>query len=403
MKILQINQTFNIGSTGKIMADLNNVINNNGHKGYMLCAYSLEDKKNLYVMDEGSYPANCKKNILRMRITGLNGYTKKNDTIKALEWIDKIAPDVIHIHNIHGDWINLELLFNYFKDKNIKLIWTLHDCWSFTGRCSHFEICGCQKWKRGCNKCKNKKVYPITYYLDFSNKMYQDKKNWFTKLENINIITPSEWLLNYVKKSYLSKYKISVINNGIDTTIFKYSSKRSKYLHDIKKEIILGVANSWSNTKGYNDFIQLSKMLDSNKYQIVMVGLNQRQIKKLPENILGIGRTQNIDELVELYSNAKYFLNLTYQDNYPTTNLESLACGTPVITYNTGGSPESIFGPNSFVVNKGELNRVKELIESSIMCELEKRKLSKISASIFSKENCFSKYLNLYENIIGEK
>lgn len=365
----------------------------------MLCAYSLEKRENLYVMDNRPFPLNSKLNILKMRVTGINGYSKKKKTINALEWVDVIKPDIIHLHNVHGDWINLELLFNYIKEKRIAVVWTLHDCWAFTGRCSHFELCGCEKWKTECNKCRNRKVYPITYFFDFSKKMYRDKKNMFSGIDSAHIVTPSLWLKQYVSSSYLGEYPVSIINNGIDTSTFKYSTNSSKYLKNEDKIIVLGVASSWSDTKGFSDFIKLDAMLDHNKFQIVMLGLNKKQLRSIPKTIIGIERTHNIEELVELYSNADVFVNLTYQDNYPTTNLEAISCGVPVITYKTGGSPETISKTNGYIVRQGDIEKVAELIRNVSWGEIDHTKLRERSADILSKQNCFKKYLELYANI----
>lgn len=381
------------------MSDLNDVINQNDCEGYMLCAYSLEKRENLYVMDNRSFPLNSKLNILKMRVTGINGYSKKKETIKALEWVDRIKPDIIHLHNIHGDWINLKLLFYYIKEKKIAVVWTLHDCWAFTGRCSHFELCGCYKWKTECNNCPNRKVYPKTYFFDFSKRMYIDKKDMFTGMDNVYIVTPSKWLKQYVISSYLGEYPVCVINNGIDTSVFKNSKNTSKYLKNEGKIIVLGVASSWSDTKGFSDFIKLDEMLDHNKFQIVMVGLNEKQLCSIPNTIIGIERTNNVEELVELYSNADVFVNLTYQDNYPTTNLEAVSCGIPVITYRTGGSPESISNTNGYIVKQGDLKQVAELIRNVSWSEIDPAELHERVADIFSKEKCFKKYLDLYANI----
>lgn len=401
MKILQINQTHKLGSTGKIMADINDVIQKNGHESYMLCAYSLEQRENLYVMDKGRFPLSSKRNILRMRLTGINGYMKKHATQKAMEWVDTIKPDVIHLHNIHGDWIHLETLFAYIKEHEIPVVWTLHDCWAFTGRCSHFELFGCEKWKTGCYGCKNKKVYPISYAFDFSRHMWKDKKDWFTGVDNMRIVTPSKWLKQYVDMSFLGKNPVTVIPNGIDVSYYHPVPTRSKYLSGCDKKIVLGVASSWSDTKGYSDFLKLDQLLPRDQYQVVMVGLNSRQMKALPKSIIGIMRTQNAEELIELYSNADVFVNLTYQDNYPTTNLEAISCGTPAITYRTGGSPESMIS-DEYVVETGNVKAVADEIISVVERPIDICKFREHALSYFDKFEIMKKYIQLYESIVGK-
>ena len=320
-----------------------------------------------------------------------------------VQWIENIKPDIIHLHNIHGDWINLKILFSYIKEKKIPVVWTLHDCWSFTGRCSHFEVNDCKKWKTGCYKCKNKKVYPITYFFDFSKKLWKEKKELFNEL-NCHIVVPSKWLGQYVKDSFLGQYPIYVIHNGIDTNIYHHIDDKCEYIDKNQKKIILGVANSWSKRKGFEDFIKLAKKLDSNIYQIVMVGLNDEQMKKIPKNIIGIKRTTNQYELVKLYSSADIFVNPTYQDNYPTTNLEAVACGTLAITYNTGGSPESMISQDC-ILEKGDITGLYNMIVSVCNNKPYTHKfLQNYAKNKFDKTIVFQEYIKVYKKIMeGEK
>lgn len=400
MVVVQINQTNKIGSTGKIMADLNDVITKHGHEGYMVAGYTLDDKvDSLYSLNEGNYAFAIRKNILISRISGKMGYRQEKETIKAIEWIDSKNPDVIHLHNIHGDWINIQLLFEYIKKKKIPVVWTLHDCWAFTGRCSHFELNGCEQWKYGCKKCSKvqKKIYPITYFFDYSEKMWKDKKEIFTSIEKCIIVTPSKWLANYVQKSFMGKYPITVINNGINLDVFYFSNSPKKFT----KKILLGVATSWSDRKGLCDFLKLNKMIDHERYQICLVGLNDRQYKDLPNSIIKIKRTNNIAELRDLYSEAVVFINPTYQDNYPTVNLEALACGTKVVTYNTGGSPESVDECFGLVVPKGD---VKTLFLSAMgIAEqvYDKRLISENARKKFDMNKKYDEYLDIYHQLCG--
>lgn len=400
MKIVQINATNKIGSTGKIMNDLDKVICNSGYQGYKVCAYTNDyEESNLFCTNSGDYQIPLKKNIAISRITGLTGHRYKRSTKQIVQWIKSINPDIIHLHNIHGDWLELEVLFDYIKKANVPVVWTLHDCWAFTGRCSYFEMCGCEKWKTGCYKCTNKKVYPITYFFDFSKKLWKEKRELFSGLD-CHIVVPSEWLGNYVKQSFLNCYPVTVIHNGIDTSVYEYTERRSKYLKDCKKKVVLGVASSWSKRKGFDDFIKLSEMLDSDKYQIVMVGLNDEQMSQIPKDIIGIKRTDSQRELVELYSSSDVFVNPTYQDNYPTTNLESVSCGTLAITYNTGGSPESIVS-SQYVVKQGDVDELCRVIQS--VCKNKpytNEFLQNYGKDHFDKDTTFQQYITLYEEIL---
>ena len=337
MKIVQINSVPN-GSTGKIMMSIHNELLNRGYDSYVVWGRGRKSNCNreIYMNDKiGTY-----FHALYTRLTGKNGFGSKRTTKKLLHKLDDIKPDVIHLHNIHGYYINIELLFNYIKENNIRVIWTLHDCWAFTGQCSHFERINCKKWKKQCYDCQLINYYPKSY-IDNSRWNYNKKRELFSGI-NMSIVSPSEWLAHLVNKSFLNKYDVFVINNGINIGVFKptQSDFRNKYGLQNKK-IILGVSSVWNRAKGYYDFIELSKLLDDT-YKIVMVGLNEKQLKEIPLNILGIKRTENQSELAGLYSTADVFFNPTYEDNYPTVNLEAIACGTPVLTYDTGGSIEFV-------------------------------------------------------------
>lgn len=401
MRIVQINASYRIGSTGKIMSDLNTVIRSNGHESYMVCAYSpIKSTGNLYVMERLNHELAVRKNILISRVTGTMGYRQKLATKKVIQWIKNIKPDVVHLHNIHGDWLNIHELFNYLKASNVKVVWTLHDCWSFTGRCSHFEQINCSKWVDGCEKCANNKVYPISYFFDWTRQMWKDKRERFTGLKKLTIVTPSQWLADYVKKSYLSDYEVKVIHNGIDMNVFCPQKKRSIYLNACAdKKIILGCASSWTERKGLFDFYKLNEMLDHKEYQIVLVGLNSRQLSEAPSDIIAIGRTNNATELAELYSCADVFVNPTYQDNFPTTNLEALACGTPVITYQTGGSVESVDEEVGEVVEQGDIQGLLNAIQRIEKDEELHRMCSAKALDFFNKNDRFQDYVRMYEKM----
>ena len=284
------------------------------------------------------------------------GFASWHATKKLIKKLKEIRPDIIHLHNLHGNFINIELLFNYLKENKIKTFWTFHDCWAFTGKCVYFSMLDCKKWKTQCNNCPLLKDSPKAY-IDNSKKCFNKKKEIFSNMD-LTIITPSEWLSELVKESFLKNYPVKVINNGIDIEVFRKrdSNFRKKYNLENKK-IILGVASPWSKRKGLDDFVKLSKILND-EYKIVLIGVSDKQINQLPNNIIGIKRTENQTELAEIYSTSDILFNPTYEDNYPTVNLEAIACGTPVLTYDTGGSPEfTKFIHNKkgirFVIEKG--------------------------------------------------
>ena len=382
MKVVQINIFPNL-STGNIMMNIHKSIQNNGIESYVVWGRGrkAENQYEIFMNDKiGVY-----LHALYTRFTDKTGFASKRATKKLLKRFDEIKPDIVHLHNIHGYYINIELLFNYLKENKIKVIWTLHDCWAFTGHCAYFDMVNCDKWKTECKNCPQINTYPISY-KDNSTWNYNKKKELFTGLD-LTLVTPSKWLADLVKKSFLKDYEVKVINNGIDTEIFRTRESDFRKKYDLEnKKIILGVASTWSERKGLKDFIELAKLIDDNT-KIVLVGLNDKQLKELPENIIGIKRTNTAIELAEIYSTADIFFNPTHEDNYPTTNLEAVACETPVVTYNTGGSPESAI--NGYIIK--DLN---EFI--NIISQINKNEISKNTVNI-SINNMTEEYKKLYQ------
>lgn len=341
MRVLMINVVCGIRSTGRICTDLATELEKQGHE--VKIAYGREkvpEQFQKYAVRIGT-DLDVEVHGIGARLFDSAGLGSKNVTVKFIQWIKEYDPDVIHLHNIHGYYINIEVLFNYLRICGKKIIWTLHDCWAFTGHCVYFDYVQCDKWLKGCYHCIQKKEYPCSIGLDKSKRNYKMKQQLFTGISNLILVSPSRWLANLVKQSFMKEYIIKVIHNGIDTEVFKptESDFRKKY-HLENKKIILGVASIWDRRKGLNSFVELSKHL-SDEYQIILVGLKEEQIKELPNNIMGILGTDSPEELAAIYTLADVFVNPTLEDNYPTTNIEAIACGTPVISYDTGGSGES--------------------------------------------------------------
>ena len=263
-------------------------------------------------------------------------------TKRLIKKLNVFRPDLIHLHVLHGGFINYPLLFKYIKSNRIRVVWTFHDCWAFTGHCPYYDMVKCKKWTTGCYDCPSYKDYP-RFFFDRSKKEYKLKKQSFTGVDDLTIVTPSKWLAEQVKQSFLKEYPVQVINNGIDLSIFKPIESDFRQKNSISKEkyVVLGVSFVWGKRKGLDVFIELAKRLPDN-YQIVLVGTDKQADKLLPKTILSIHRTQNQMELAEIYSAADLFVNPTREENYPTVNMESIACGTPVLTFKTGGSPECI-------------------------------------------------------------
>ena len=384
--------TFSYKAAGNIMMNLHRAMMKNGIDSYVVWGRGRKaENDHEYFMDDSW---GVKLHGVYTRITDKTGFASTLSTRKLLNWLDEIEPDIIHLHCIHGYFINISLLFTYIKEKNIKVIWTQHDCWAFTGHCAYFDACGCEKWKTGCHDCEQLTTYPASRLMDNSKWNWKTKKELFTGA-NVTVVTPCEWLSELVKISFLREYPIRVIYNGIDTNVFKPTKSYFKKKNEIEaKKMILGVASEWTERKGLRDFIELDEMLDKKEYVIVLVGVSKKQVENLPKDIIALNRTNNIKELVEIYSAADVYFNPTYEDNFPTTNLEATACGTPVITYDTGGSPESV-DPRA-VVQKGNLNRVKDIICSEL--QIFKPRLR----DEMKVESMVAEYIQLYRDVYGE-
>lgn len=400
MKIVLINTVCATGSTGKIAASLYQLAEASDMTPYF--AYGRNTAPDFMRSYKIGNPLDFCSHVMVNFMRGKSGFGSKISTKKFLSWLDKINPDILHLHNLHGFFIHVGYLFDYIKAHNIAIVWTLHDCWGFTGQCAHFDFAKCEKWMIECEHCPIfRSNYPYSLFKDNSRQNYFSKREAFTHVDNLIITTPSNWLAEKVRQSFLKEYPIKVIPNGINLNVFRpYPCNRGK-----KNKIILGVANVWDQRKGLDTFVQLSNMFDKT-YQIMLVGLTSAQKKhierKTKGTIITMGRTRNQNELASIYSNAYVFLNPTLEDNFPTTNLEALACGTPVITYNTGGSPECITSNCGLIVEKGNITALYNAVLS-----LEQR--MDITASScreralsYNQDILFQEYISLYKRIFTE-
>lgn len=390
MRVLQINSVCGYGSTGRIALDLYSMWERVGHE--CCIAYGRGDApQGIHTLKIG-HKRDFYMHVLYNRVADRHGFASHKATKQLIREIEIYNPDVIHLHNIHGYYLNIKVLFEYLKRTDKKIIWTLHDCWSFTGHCAHFDHIRCERWKEECFSCPQKNAYPRSAILDASRKNFIKKKSIFSGVENLTIVTPSYWLANLVKQSFLKDYPVKIIHNGIDLDVFRLIGQEERwdfrkrlegeYRISVDKKIVLGVASVWTKEKGFDDFCKMARITDES-IQYILVGINDKQKKVLPKNITGIGRTKNLQEMAFFYNCADVFLNPTYIDTYPTVNLEAIACGTPVITYNTCGSPESVEQGLGEVVERGDyigmLERMMDFIKrkSRILNVVERKKMSK--------------------------
>lgn len=404
-KLVQINTAINCGSTGKIAEQIGVLASNNGWESYIYHSKRYSRRTSLIDITRGNL-LDESIHYIGTLLFDKHGLYSKGLTKRLISSLKEIQPNIIHLHNIHGYYLNYKLLFEYLSTVNIPIVWTLHDCWPITGHCCYFDFADCSRWKIQCDApCPCKKEYPKSIFMDSSSDNYLLKKTLFNSVKNMTIVPVSEWLGDVIEHSFLSKYPQRVIHNGIDLKAFSRNYDQrvlQKYGIDSTR-YILGVASDWEKRKGFDDFIKLSKQINGGP-KIVLVGLNQSQQKVALENgCIAIPRTDSISELASLYSGAEMFLNLTYEDNYPTTNLEAMACGTPVLTYNTGGSPESVDSSTGWVVEKGDLETVKGVIMTEGYCpEIMRLPCRSRAEKLFDKDKCFIEYMRLYNDIINK-
>lgn len=385
MKVVQINAVCGFGSTGIIVQEISKVLTDNNIENYILHTGRKSSMEN-----SNSYASSfsVKVNALLSKILGNYGFNSCFETAKLIKEIEKINPDIVHLHNIHGHNLNLKTFFKYLRNKKVRVIWTFHDCWAFTGYCTHFEFLPCEKWKEQCSNCPQKSSY--SWFFDRSKQQYSKKKKLFCSLSDMTIVTPSNWLASLVKTSFLKDFPIKVINNGIDLDVFQYR-KKDVLSNSNGRFVILGIPKG-----NLSAFFELNNILDKSKYKLVLAGLSEDQIQLLPESISGITRTTDREELSAIYSFADIFVNLTLEDTFPTVNLESLACGTPIVTYATGGSPETIDESSGLIVPQKDIKGIYRAIQKICNGPDMRENCIKRAKSLYDAKDRFADYLDLY-------
>ena len=370
-RVMLVNTVVGTGSVGRLVQGLYETLSANGYECMVaygrdthpegMNAYRIGQDLDVYIHGGLS------------RLTDRHGFYSKRATVQFINVIEEFKPDIIHLHNVHGYYLNIRVLFEYLKTTDIRIIWTLHDCWTFTGHCSHFEYIGCTKWINGCYSCEQLAEYPKSVGKDNSTRNWNDKRELFTGFENLTLVTPSQWLKARVEQSFMGEYHTVVVPTGINTDIFHPVTEERRddnlvfrlrnSLNLRNKNVLLGVANPWRTRKGLMQFVNLSKLINE-RCVIVLVGLNDDQLSSLPDSIIGIGHTDSPEELAALYSMADIYVNLTLEDTFPTTNIEAIACGTPVITYRSGGSAETIDDTCGISVERNSVQGVVAAIDT---------------------------------------
>jgi glycosyltransferase involved in cell wall biosynthesis len=395
MKITQINTTCGAGSTGKICVAVSDLLSQASVENHIL-----------YTAGHSNHPAGikympaleAKLQALKSRVFGNYGFQSKQATKRLVAELERIAPDIVHLHNLHGHNVHLGILFSYLKEKHLKIFWTFHDCWAFTGYCPLYDMVGCSKWQTSCRNCPQRSHY--SWFFDRSAILYEKKKQLFSGLD-LTIITPSQWLADQVKQSFLKDYPVKVIHNGIDPQIFRPTDSdfRQRY-HCQDQFLLLGVAFDWNHSKGPDVFMELSKRLPE-QFRIVLVGVTEELEKTLPETVIAIRRTSSAAELAQIYSAADLFVNPTREDTFPTVNMEALACGTPVLTFRTGGSPEIPDESCGCVVEVDDLDALEQQILRIAKQTPYSREACLQRAACFHKDDRYREYIELYQQLTG--
>lgn len=392
MRIVQICTNATSGSVGSIVRNLCDELQKKGHQ-YLIC-FGRGKNPEGYNYFKFDYKLDIYGHVLLARLFDSDGLHSKLATKRLIKKLESYKPDIVHLHCLHGYYINYPLLFKYLKESNIKVIWTMHDCWAFTGHCCYFDYINCNQWKNRCKKCKQSRSYPKSYF-SYSYKNHDSKKKLFTELDDCTIVTPSIWLADLIKQTFFNKYRVVTINNGINTDVFKLTYDNEvlrKYNIDINKKTILCVASIWDKRKGLADALELINYIPDN-VQLIIVGIDEKQVNNALSGVICIPRTEDIHELATIYTFATLLFNPTYEDNYPTVNIEAIACGTPVVTYDTGGSPEIIKKTNSGIIIKQRDYRT--LLKYLNQCN-DKLNMINIPKEILSYKNMCNKYLELY-------
>lgn len=361
MKVLFVNSVCDYGSTGKIVRDLANGLKKQGHD--VLICYgrhqAKDDTDTFYIGDKvATY-----NHVLMTRLFNRHGLHSNRATRKLIQKIETYQPDIIHLHNIHGYYLNVKMLFDALKNYEGKIYWTFHDCWPISGSSAYFDYNGCKKWDEGCVECNSTRDYPEALFIKRQKQNFKWKKQSFSGFTNLTLITPSAWLKDLLGQSFLAGYPCEVIHNGINTQLFKPTEDAKLTEKYQNKRVLLGVASIWEQRKGLEDFIKLNTMI-SDEEKIVLIGLSEEQLKTLPASMDSVLRTDSAEQLAAYYTLAHRFLNPTYEDNYPTTNVEALCCHTPIIAYDTGGNKEVATEPYMTIVPKGDVNALYQAIKS---------------------------------------
>ena len=388
MRVLFVNGVVDYGSTGKIVRDLADGLKDQGHDVSMV--FGRHQAQVLQNTVDVSSKLGFYHHYFGSRILGKHGQYSKRATKQTIQEIERFKPDVIHLHNLHGYYLHVPNLLKYLAKAGIPVIWTLHDCWMISGSAAYFDYYGCDVWDKGCQKCHNTKEYPINQFGLHQTQNLKWKQELVSQLSQLEVITVSNWLNELISSTFFQKHQIHTIYNGINENVFTPSPKSQS-----TKIKLLGVANEWEKRKGLDDFIALNEKLDD-RYEITLIGLSEAQVAALPSDMVGITRTKDQKELAQYYSDADIYLNLSVEETMGLTTIESLACGTPVITYNKTAVPELVNESVGLVVEAHDLNALQEAITKVYESDAYITETLVDYAHRFTNDIMISNYLKIY-------
>ena len=395
MKVLQINAVYGYKSTGLIVKDIESLLNNNGHISYVAYQTAVNPPKNSYKIGNVT---DYKFHAIYARLFGKQAYASKLATKGLIRYIKSVSPDIVHFHNLHSNYVNLNMLCDYLAKNKIPVVITMHDCWYFTGKCTHYAAVKCDKWQSTCGKCPQLKNEQSSLFFDCTNKVLKDKTDHLNKIPNLTLVGCSKWISDEARKCLIKNADIQVAYNGVDTNIFTPHESDFKEKYNLKNDFtILGFANKWCQSENRST---VEAIIHQNKdANIVIVGCTkeQEEMFKPYKNVTCIGYVNGRQELSDIYAASDVFVNLTHADTLPTVNMESICCGTPVITYNCCGSPELVDCDSGYVVEENNteelLKKIKEIKENPLLFDVKEKQKK------FDKNTCYNKYLEIYNAI----
>lgn len=399
MKVLQINAVYKNGSTGRMLFEMNEYFTAHGIESYIACPFGCCDSENQYIIGN---KLDRMLHSLKSRITGKQGYGSVLETYQLIKYIKKIKPDVVHLHNLHSNYVNVNMLLKFLASYNIPTVQTLHDCWNYTGKCIHYTARKCYKWEKGCGNCPNLKDGIPSWFFDKTNTMWRDKNNGYNGIKDLAVIGVSKWITNEAKKSFLSNAKLcTFIYNWIDLKTFNYKPNQTlkKSLNLKNKFVILGVSSMWFESKGLNSFMELSKELDEDEV-IVLVG--KMSAINLPSNIISVPPTDSLEELAEYYSVADVFMQLSKEESFGKVVAEAMACGTPVIAFDSTANSELVTGECGKLVACSDIVALKNAYKTVRKNgkEFYSEKCRQFAKENFDMTKQIEKYVGIYEQII---